>query len=91
MSEFRKEHTLSDPMALIQLSARLEQAEKNLENMIALLTELCNRPTGAKAPHKETVEGDKKQMMSSAPPVPPPPPVLIRKIPIQVKKNCSLL
>lgn len=43
MSGFQKKLSMTDPMALIQLSARLEQAERNVLNMTALLTELANR------------------------------------------------
>lgn len=50
MSGFQKKLSMTDPMALIQLSARLEQAERNVLNMTALLTELAKRrPSEIKA------------------------------------------
>lgn len=76
MSGLQKKLLMSDPMALIQLSARLEQAERNLANMTTLLTELANRKPG------ELATGG-----LPPPPAPPPsPPKLF--VPIQVNKKC---
>lgn len=42
MQDLRRGASLTDAMAALQLSARLESAEKTLEQMISLVTEVAN-------------------------------------------------
>ncbi|XP_026328598.1 uncharacterized protein LOC113236651 [Hyposmocoma kahamanoa] len=86
MLGLQKKLSMTDPMALIQLSARLEQAERNLENMTTLLIELANRtPSELKAVKSvetsvmpsispETIPPAPVPLPSLATPQPPPPP-----------------
>lgn len=46
MEELRKGASLTDAMAALQLSARLEATEKGLEHMIGMVTELAKRTPG---------------------------------------------
>lgn len=100
MSELQKKLSTSDPMALVQLSARLEQAEKNLENMMSILTELANRPISTKPSHTTTVKSKELNSIVSAetslpsssttvipPSSPPPSPPKAQKISFVVIKK----
>lgn len=88
----QKKLSMTDPMALIQLSARLEQAERNLANMTTLLTELAN-----KTPH-ESKDFIPVEISALTPLIPsetfpsPSPPTLPSKqrlfVPTQVHKLC---
>lgn len=83
ISGFKEKLSMSDPVALIQLSARLEQAERNLTNMTTLLTELANRIPGEFKP-LESVE------IPGMPNVPPPSPQkLFKPKPTEVNNKCS--
>ncbi|CAH0407797.1 unnamed protein product [Chilo suppressalis] len=48
LNELRKGASLTDAMAALQLSARLEAAEKTLEKMISLVTDLASNTTTIK-------------------------------------------
>ncbi|CAH2075351.1 unnamed protein product, partial [Iphiclides podalirius] len=70
MAELRKGASLTDSMAALQMSARLDAAEKMLKQMLSLVTDLARRTPGVDlSPKKEdqsenkTPETDKKAQM----------------------------
>lgn len=48
MQELRKGASLTDAMAALQLSARLEATEKTLKSLLSLVTDMANQMPGFK-------------------------------------------
>lgn len=91
LSGLQKKLSMTDPMALIQLSARLEQAERNLANMTTLLTELANKTPYESQDFKPVEISVMPQIPPKTLPSPPPPTPPSQQrlfVPTQVHKLC---